>query len=157
MTTRHRLALIGLGMGATPHAQSLIDLESRVEVVAACTRSAERASAFGARFGFPLSHDIDAVIGDPRIDCVLIATPPGAHLDLALRCAAVGKHVLHEKPLELSLTRAEALRTSAFWLLVITFGISSIGVTGLNLYSFGVATIGAVVTLFIKKMLFGKA
>ena len=31
------------------------------------------------------------------------------------------------------------------------------GVTGLNLYSFGVATIGAVVTLFIKKLLFGKA
>jgi predicted dehydrogenase len=109
MTKRHRLALIGLGMGATPHAQSLIDLKDRVEVAAACSRSAERAAAFGARFAFPLSQDIDGVIGDPAIDCVLIATPPGAHLELAQRCAAAGKHVLLEKPLELSLARAAAL------------------------------------------------
>jgi UDP-N-acetyl-2-amino-2-deoxyglucuronate dehydrogenase len=109
MTTRHRIALIGLGMGATPHAQSLVDLERRVEVVAACTRSAERASAFGARFAFPLRRDIDAVIADPGVDCVLIATPPGSHLDLAERCAAAGKHVLLEKPVELTLPRAEAL------------------------------------------------
>ncbi len=32
-----------------------------------------------------------------------------------------------------------------------------VGVTGLNLYSFGVATVGAVILLFIKKLLFGKA
>jgi UDP-N-acetyl-2-amino-2-deoxyglucuronate dehydrogenase len=109
MTTRHRIALIGLGMGATPHAQSLVDLEHRVEVVAACTRSVERAEAFGARFAFPLRRDIDAVIADPGVDCVLIATPPGSHLELAERCAAAGKHVLLEKPVELSLPRAEAL------------------------------------------------
>ena len=109
MTTRHRIALIGLGMGATPHAQSLVDLQHRVEVVAACTRSVERAEAFGARFAFPLRRDIDAVIADPGADCVLIATPPGSHLELAERCAAAGKHVLLEKPVELSLPRAEAL------------------------------------------------
>ena len=37
-------------------------------------------------------------------------------------------------------TRAEAVRTSAFWLLVITFGISSIGVTGLNLHVYSYVT-----------------
>jgi MFS family permease len=37
---------------------------------------------------------------------------------------------------EISWTRSEAVRTRAFWLLVITFGISSIGVTGLNLHVF---------------------
>jgi MFS family permease len=37
---------------------------------------------------------------------------------------------------EASWTRSEALRTQAFWLLVITFGVSSIGVTGLNLHVF---------------------
>lgn len=44
------MALIGLGMGATPHAQSLIELGHRVEVAAAFTRSPERAAAFGSRF-----------------------------------------------------------------------------------------------------------
>ncbi len=109
MTRRHRMALIGLGMGATPHAQSLIDLHARVEVAAACTRTAERAAAFGARFPFPLHTDIDAVIADPAVTCVLIATPPASHLDLAERCAAAGKHVLLEKPVELTLARASAL------------------------------------------------
>ena len=109
MPARHRIALIGLGMGATPHAQSLADLVDRVDVVAACTPSAERAVAFGTRFNFPVTRDVDAVVNDPRIDCVIIATPPATHLELVERCAAAGKHVLLEKPLEVSLARAEAL------------------------------------------------
>ena len=109
MPARHRIALIGLGMGATPHAQSLADLVDRVDVVAACTPSAERAAAFGTRFNFPVTRDVDAVVNDPRIDCVIIATPPATHLELVERCAAAGKHVLLEKPLEVSLARAEAL------------------------------------------------
>ena len=109
MIRRRRVALIGLGMGATPHAQSLVDLKGRVEVAAAVTRSTERATAFAARFPFPPTRDIDAVIADPSIDAVIIATPPGSHLELAQRCAAAGKHVLLEKPLELTLARADAL------------------------------------------------
>jgi MFS family permease len=41
---------------------------------------------------------------------------------------------------ELIWARAEALRTRAFWLLVITFGIASVGVTGLNLHVFAYVT-----------------
>jgi MFS family permease len=41
---------------------------------------------------------------------------------------------------EMEWTRAEAARTGAFWLLVITFGISSIGVTGLNLHVYSYVT-----------------
>ena len=41
---------------------------------------------------------------------------------------------------EMLWTRAEAVRTTAFWLLVITFGISSIGVTGLNLHVYPYVT-----------------
>jgi MFS family permease len=37
-------------------------------------------------------------------------------------------------------TRADAVRSSAFWLLVITFGISSVGVTGLNLHVYSYVT-----------------
>ena len=106
---KHRIALVGLGMGATPHAQSLVDLRDRVEVAAAHTRSPERAAAFAARFAFPLNHDLDAIARDPGIDCVLIATPPATHLPLVERFAAAGKHILLEKPLELSFARAEAL------------------------------------------------
>lgn len=42
--------------------------------------------------------------------------------------------------LDAAWTRADALRSSAFWLLVITFGISSVGVTGLNLHVYSYVT-----------------
>ena len=105
----HSLALIGLGMGATPHAQSLLDLHSRVKVAAACTRSPARAAAFSQRFAFPIRHDLAVIERDAGIDCVLIATPPNSHLELVQRFARAGKHILLEKPLEVSVEKAEAL------------------------------------------------
>lgn len=109
MSARHRIALIGLGMGSSPHAQSLNELQSRVEVVAAYTRSAERAAAFGKSFTFPLSRDLEGIVADASISCVLIATPPSSHLELVERIAAAGKHILLEKPLDVSVPRAQAL------------------------------------------------
>lgn len=106
---RHRIALIGLGMAVTPHAKGLLDLADRVEVAAAYSTTHARRAAFAARFPFPLSDDLDAVFADRSIDCVGILTPPNTHLDLVRRAAAAGKHVLLEKPLEVSLERAEAL------------------------------------------------
>lgn len=109
MNAPHRIALVGLGMGATPHARSLVDLRDRVEVAAAYTRSAERARAFAAQFAFPTSHDLDAITADASIDCVLLATPPRSHLELVERFARAGKHILLEKPLDISLQRAQAI------------------------------------------------
>ena len=60
------IGLIGLGPGAEPHAKSLIDLAGRVTVLAAASRTETRAREFGARFGFPITTDIDFVINDPR-------------------------------------------------------------------------------------------
>jgi UDP-N-acetyl-2-amino-2-deoxyglucuronate dehydrogenase len=103
---RHRLALIGLGMAVTPHAKSLLDLADRVEVAAAYSPSEARRAAFGQRFAFPLSDDLDAILADSSIDVVAILTPPNTHLDLVRRAAAAGKHVLLEKPLEITTARA---------------------------------------------------
>jgi predicted dehydrogenase len=104
-----RIALIGLGPGAEPHAKSLHDLADRVQVKAAASRTAARAARFKDRFGFPVTTDIDAVIADPTIDAVIVLTPPDAHLEIAGRCFQAGKHVLVEKPLELTIDRAADL------------------------------------------------
>jgi predicted dehydrogenase len=97
---RRRVALIGLGMAATPHAKSLLDLKDRVEVAAACSRGEERRRAFAARFPFPTTADLDAVVDDPAIDAVLLLTPPSARVDLVERLGRAGKHILMEKPVE---------------------------------------------------------
>jgi len=110
---KHRIAIVGLGMAVTPHAKSLIDLKERVEVAAAFSPSAARRAAFGERFPFPLAADLDAILADKRIDCVEILTPANTHLDLVQRCAAAGKHILLEKPLEITTARAVALVEAA--------------------------------------------
>ena len=105
------IALVGLGMAVAPHAKSLLDLkdEGEAEVIGAFSPSDERRRAFAAAFPFPLSGDLDALVADPRVDAVMILTPPNTHLDLARKAAAAGKHVLLEKPLEVSTERARAL------------------------------------------------
>ncbi len=99
---KHRIAIIGLGMAVTPHAKSLVDLKDRVEVVAAFSPSEARRKAFGEKFPFPLAGSLDAILADKSIDCVEILTPPNTHLDLVRKCAAAGKHILLEKPLEIT-------------------------------------------------------
>lgn len=107
------IGIIGLGMASGPHAKSLQDIDDRVGVVAAFSPSAERRQAFAATYGFPVADSADAVLSDPSVHAVLLLTPPNTHLDLVRQAAAAGKHVLLEKPLEVSLDRAEELVSAA--------------------------------------------
>ena len=110
---RHRLAIIGLGMAVTPHAKSLVDLAARAEVAAAYSPSAERRAAFAARFPFPPVDRLEAILDDRSIEAVMLLTPPNTHLELVRRCAGAGKHILLEKPLEISTSRAAELVAAA--------------------------------------------
>lgn len=96
-------------MAVTPHAQSLADLAGRVDVIGAYSQTPERRASFAARFPFPVTGDLDALVDDPSIEAAMILTPPRTHLPLVERFAAAGKHVLLEKPLEADTTRAEAV------------------------------------------------
>ena len=109
MTTKTRIALIGLGMAVTPHAKSLLDLHDRVEVIHAFSRSEARRRQFAERFDFPLCDDLERVINDDTLNAVLILTPPNTHLELARRFTEAGQHILLEKPVERDTARAEQL------------------------------------------------
>jgi predicted dehydrogenase len=104
-----RVAIVGLGMAVAPHAKSLLDLRQRVEVAYAFSPSAERRAAFRQKFDFPQCDRLETILGDRSVDAVLVLTPPNTHLELVQRIAAAGKHVLLEKPLEISTARAEQL------------------------------------------------
>lgn len=106
---KFRLGIIGLGMAVAPHAQALIDLRDTIEVVYAFSPSADRRQAFASRFDFPLCDSIDAILTDASIDAVLILTPPNTHLEIVQQCAEAGKHVLLEKPLDITTDRAKHL------------------------------------------------
>ena len=55
------------------------------------------------------SSDLQAMLDDPSVQAVIIATPAATHLEMAQACLAHGKHVLLEKPLDVSLARAQAI------------------------------------------------
>ncbi|TCS03095.1 Gfo/Idh/MocA family oxidoreductase [Rhizobium sp. BK418] len=109
-----RVAIIGLGMAAGHHARALLDLSDRIECVAAYSRTAGRRQVFAEQFPtIPISDNLDAIFENPSIAAILIVTPPGSHLELVRRAAAAGKHVLLEKPLDISLDRSEAIVKAA--------------------------------------------
>jgi UDP-N-acetyl-2-amino-2-deoxyglucuronate dehydrogenase len=104
------IAVVGLGMAHKPHIQALRDLaaDGRARVVACHAPSAERREAFGKLHpDMPLAADLDAVLADPAVQGVILLTPPMTHADLVAKCAAAGKHVLLEKPLDVTVERAQ--------------------------------------------------
>ncbi|MEJ8572640.1 Gfo/Idh/MocA family oxidoreductase [Microbaculum marinum] len=107
--SRHRIALVGLGMAVRPHAESLADLDDRVEVAWAFSPSAERRASFAADWTMPIADSLEQILADDTVEAVMLLTPPNTHLELATACARAGKHVLLEKPVEVTTERAEAL------------------------------------------------
>jgi len=103
------IAVIGLGNALEPHAKSLLDLKDRARVVWAAARSEARTQAAADRYGFPPTTDIERAIADPAVDAVMILAPANAHLPIALAAFAAGKHVLCEKPLEITVARGEQI------------------------------------------------
>jgi hypothetical protein len=106
---RHRIALIGLGMAVTPHAKSLLDLEDRVEVAWAMSPSPARARRSRPASRFAPRTASAASCEDRCITAVAVLTPPNTHLEIAAELAKAGKHILLEKPLDISTARAEQL------------------------------------------------
>jgi predicted dehydrogenase len=106
--TKHRVTIIGLGMALAPHLRSLEELGDRVEIAACFTPDEKRRAAFAGAHKHPVSGDLNAILADKSIDVAFILTPPNTHLELVQKCAAAGKHVLMEKPIEATAERALA-------------------------------------------------
>jgi predicted dehydrogenase len=70
------------------------------ELVAVMRRNGALAADYARRHGVPRWYDsAEALISDPRVDAVYIATPPGLHAEYALAVAAAGKPAYVEKPM----------------------------------------------------------
>jgi predicted dehydrogenase len=78
-------------------------------VTAVGSRSQQSADRFAARFGIPKAHgSYEALVADPNVDIVYVATPHPMHATNATMALAAGKHILVEKPF--TINAAEARR-----------------------------------------------
>lgn len=103
------LAVIGAGMGANPHALALQSLADSVSVLGVYRRDQAQLETFCQTYGFPAASDLDTLLADPRLDAVLVLTPPNAREAIVTAAAGAGKHVLLEKPIERTLAAAERI------------------------------------------------
>lgn len=101
------VAVLGAGRIGRIHATNLA-AQAGVQLKYVCdalpAAAAELAQALGAQVA-----DVDAVLADASIDAVAICSPTATHSDLIARAAAAGKHIFCEKPVDLSVPRAEAV------------------------------------------------
>tara|TARA_R110002096_G_scaffold105704_18_gene232510 strand:- start:872 stop:1936 length:1065 start_codon:yes stop_codon:yes gene_type:complete len=102
------IGIVGLGMIAEFHGRAIAAAEG-AELVACYSRTQDKAAAFAARHGGTPYADLQAFMAEPSLDMVAICTPSGAHLEPALAAAAAGKHVICEKPLEVTTERVDRM------------------------------------------------
>lgn len=107
------LAVVGAGMGSAPHFAALQDLSHQARVAWVCGRDMQRLQAAQAQPNWPRGAQpctqLEQALADPRVDAVLVLTPPDTHRAVVEQAARAGRHVLVEKPLAASLADAQAL------------------------------------------------
>src|SRR6187399_606339 len=106
----HGLGIIGCGMIAEFHTRAIQEIPG-ARVAAGYDRFPERAQKIAelAGEGCRIHNDLDDLLADPEVDVVSVCTPSGSHRDPAVQAARAGKHVIVEKPLEITLPRCDAI------------------------------------------------
>jgi predicted dehydrogenase len=103
-----RAAIIGLGRWGRSLVNSVQDSTDDIRFVLAHTRTRAKAEDFCRSKGVRLVDDFDAILSDPNIDAVVLATPHSQHAEQIKRAAAAGKHIHVEKPITLDHASAQA-------------------------------------------------
>ncbi|HVU22566.1 MAG TPA: Gfo/Idh/MocA family oxidoreductase [Opitutus sp.] len=105
--------IFGLGMVADFHAQAIAHA-CGARLAAVASRNAEKARAFAARHGAAFAGTTaEELVARPDVAVVCITTPASAHLAPALAAIRAGKHLVVEKPLEITVERTDEMLRAA--------------------------------------------
>ncbi len=101
--------IVGCGMISAFHARAINDIRGAKTVALFTSKPENGAKIAEIAGGCGIYSDYDKFLRHPGLDIVNICTPSGAHLEPATAAAAAGKHVVVEKPLEITLARCDKL------------------------------------------------
>jgi len=128
-------AIVGCGVIAPFHARAISDLPN-ARLVAVMDLHEERAAQRGAEFGVDHSTAIEDVLRRPDVDVVCVCVPSGRHTEVGVQAARAGKHLVVEKPIDVTLGAADRLiaacRASGVQLTVISQHRYDLGVRRLR-------------------------
>jgi UDP-N-acetyl-2-amino-2-deoxyglucuronate dehydrogenase len=104
-----RVALVGAGVIGTHHARVISELAGALELVAVVDLEVERAELLVAEHGgkafVSLAEALSAT--DPQV--VSVCTPTGRHAEIAVEALRAGRHVIIEKPAEVTVARTDEI------------------------------------------------
>ena len=110
------VAILGAGRIAHAMATTLVKMAADpryadlVAPYAVAARDGERAAAFAAQYGFPVSYgSYEELLADPQVDLVYIATPHSLHAEQGIMCLQAGKNILVEKSFTANAAQAREL------------------------------------------------
>ena len=104
--------IVGTGVIAAWHADALA-LIPDARLVAVTDVAGGPAAAFAAAHGCPAEPDLAALLARRDVEVVCVCVPSGLHADVGARAAKAGKHLVVEKPIDVSLEAADRLIEAA--------------------------------------------
>lgn len=108
-----KLAILGAGSIANMMAKTVAGMP-HVQAYAVAARELSRAESFRSAWGFQKAYgSYEAMLRDPEVDLVYIATPHSHHAQHAMMCIEAGKHVLCEKAFTVTARQAEQVLAAA--------------------------------------------
>jgi predicted dehydrogenase len=105
-------AIVGTGTIAAFHARAIATTPG-AELRAVHDLAAARAIAFAAEFGGDPVDDLGVLLKRPDVGAVCVTVPSGLHGEITIRALEAGKHVLCEKPLEITTERIDLMTAAA--------------------------------------------
>jgi predicted dehydrogenase len=103
-----RAAIVGMGTWGQNLVNNVQGKSDVIRFTAGATRTPDRAKAFAERHGISMQASYEAVLADPSVDAVVLATPHTMHAQQIVAAARAGKHVFTEKPLGLTVAESAA-------------------------------------------------
>ena len=104
----YKLAIIGCGKVAHLHAKAIVNLPNAT-LVAVWSRTPESAKKFATIYDVKPYDDIQTMVRENGIDLVVVCNPHPFHMDVSIKAARAGAHVLVEKPLASTLEDCDTM------------------------------------------------
>jgi UDP-N-acetyl-2-amino-2-deoxyglucuronate dehydrogenase len=105
---KYGFGIIGCGMIANFHARAIRDIDG-AQLLACYNPTPAKAEKLAAEYGCTAYTDLSKMLAHPGLNIVTIGSPSGAHMEPCVAAAEAGKHVIVEKPLDVTLERCDQM------------------------------------------------
>jgi len=109
VSTLPKFAIVGAGVIGKHHGMVMTQLRDQLKLVAVADTALDKAVALAAAHGGTAYASLGEALAAEEIDVVVVCTPTGRHGEVAIEALSAGKHVIIEKPAEVTVARTDEI------------------------------------------------